>query len=176
MRQACRQPAGLFHGAVEVGRPVHGALAQLAQQHFGDRGELGFGVTHGCERLGVVGGAEVALAVDQRVAVGERLGHQHQRLVAGAVTMRVVLTDHVTDGAGGLLGLGRGAEPQFAHGIDDAALHRLEPVAEERQGAVQHHIHGIVEIGAFSVLAQRLLFEAVEGWACEVGHYEGCYL
>ena len=38
--------------------------------------------------------------------------------------------------------------------VEDAALYRLEPVAHERQGAVQHHVHGIVEVGA-----PHLLFE-----------------
>ncbi len=170
VRQARRHPGRFLQGAVEVRRPVGGALAQLAQQHFGDRGQLGFGVAHRRERLRVVAGAEVALALDQRVAVGERLRHQHQRLVARAVAMRVVLTDHVTDGARGLLRLGRGIQAQLAHRIDDAALHRLQAIADERQGTVEHHVHRIVEVGAFGVLAQRQLFETVEYGAGRFGH------
>ncbi len=155
VRQACRQPGGFFQGAVEVGRPIGGALAKLAQQHFGDRGQLGLGIAHRCERLGVVGGAEVALAFDQRVTVRERLRHQHQRFIAGAVAMRVVLTDHIAHGTRGFLRLGGGIQAQLAHCVDDAPLHRLQAVAQERQGAVEHHVHRVVEIGAFCVLAQR---------------------
>ncbi|MNI34019.1 hypothetical protein D3C73_879950 [compost metagenome] len=170
MRQACRHPGRLLQGAVEVRRPVGGALAQFAQQHFGDRGQLGFGVTHRRERLRVVAGTEVALAFDQRIAVRERLRHQHQRFVARAVAMRVVLTDDVTDGTRGLLRLGRGIQAQLAHRIDDAALHGLQAVAEERQGAIQDHVHRVVEVGAFGVLAQRQLFETVEHGAGKIGH------
>jgi hypothetical protein len=110
-------------------------------------GQPGFGVAHRGERLGVVRRAEIALAVDQRVAVGERLRHQHHGLVAGRVAVRVELAEHVADRAGRLLVLGGGAQAQFAHRVDDAPLHRLEAVADVRQGAVQHDVHRIVEVG-----------------------------
>ena len=170
VRQAGRHPCGFFQRAVKIGCPVHGALAQFAQQHFGDGGQLGFGVTHRGERLGIVRRAEVALAFDQRIAVRKRLRHQHQRFVAGAVAVRVVLADHVADGACGLLRLGAGVQAELAHRIDDAPLHRLQPVADEGQGAVQHHVHRVVEVGALGVLAQRDLLEAVEGGADRFGH------
>jgi hypothetical protein len=50
---------------------------------------------------------KVALAFDQRIAVRERLRHQHQRFVAGAVAVRMVFADHVADGARGFLRLAR---------------------------------------------------------------------
>src|SRR5690606_5044520 len=113
---------------------------------------------------------EVALALNQRIAVGEGLRHQHQRFVAGAVAVRVELADHVADGTGRLLGLGGGAQAQLAHRVDDAPLHRLEAVAQEGQGAVQHHVHRVVQVGALGVLAQRDLLETVEGGAGGFGH------
>ena len=173
VRQPRRHPGRLFQRAVEVRRPVDRALAEFAQQHFGDRGQLGLGVAHRRERLRVVGGTEVALALDQRIAVRERLRHQHHRLVAGAVAVRVVLADDVADGARGLLRLGAGVEAEFAHRIDDAALHRLEAVAEEGQGAVEDHVHRVIEVGALGVLAQGDLLEAVEGRTDGVGHGGG---
>ncbi len=158
VRHPRRQPAGFLQRAVEVGHPVHRAVRQLAQQRLGDRAELGFGVAHRREALRVVGRAEVALAVDQRVAVRERLRHQHHRFVAGAVAVRVELADHVADGARGLLRLGGGRQAQLAHRVDDAPLHRLQAVAHEGQGAVQHHVHGVVQIRALGIFAQRNLF------------------
>ncbi len=165
VRQACRHPGRLFQGAVEVRGPVGGALVDFAQQDFGDRGQFGFGVAHRRERFGVVGGTKVALAFDQRVAVRERLGHQHQRFVAGAVAVRMVLTNDVADGARGLLRLGGGVQPQLAHRVDDAALHRLEAVADERQRTVEHHVHRVVQVRPFSVFTQGQLFKAVESGA-----------
>jgi len=145
-------------------------VGQFAQQRLGDRSQLGLGVTHRREALGVVGRAEVALAIDQWVAVRKRLRHQHQRFVAGTVAMRVELADHIADGTRGLFRLGAGVEAQFAHRVNDPPLHRLEAVADEWQGAIEHHVHRIVEIGAFGVFAQRNLFEAVKSGTCGVGH------
>ncbi len=145
-------------------------MGQLAQQDLGDQGQLGFGVAHRRERLRIVGGTEVALAFDQRVPVGERLRHQHQRFVAGAIAMRVVLADDVADGARGLLRLGGGVEAELAHRIDNPPLHRLEAVAQEGQGAVEHDIHRVVEVGALGVLAQGQLFETVERGTGQIGH------
>src|SRR3546814_6815769 len=67
--------------------------------------------------------------------------------------------------------LGRRTEPQLAHRVDYPPLHGLEPVADEGQGAVEHHVHRVVEVGALGVLAQRDLLETVEGGAdFGVGH------
>jgi len=171
MRDARRQPAGFLEGAIEIGIPVHGAVSQLGEQQFGERGELGFGVAHRGERLGVVGRAEVALAVDQRIAVGKRLCHQHQCFVTGTVAVRVELANHVAHGACRLFGLGAGAQAQLAHRIDDPALHRFQAVADERQGAVEDHVHGVVQIRAFGVFEQGNLFETMEAGAGQVGHW-----
>jgi hypothetical protein len=158
VRQARGQPAGFFQRAVEVGHPVHGALAELAEQHVGDRIELGLGVTHGREAFRIVRRAEVALTVDQRIAVRERLRHQHHRFVAGAVAVRMELADHVADRARRFLRLGTGGQAKLAHRVDDAALYRLEAVAHEGQGAVQHHVHRIIEIRPLGVFLKRDLF------------------
>ncbi len=158
VRQASGQPAGFFQRAVEVRHPVHRALAQLAEQHIGDRVELGLGVAHGREAFRIVRRTEVALAVDQRIAVRERLRHQHHRLVAGAVAVRMEFADHVADGTRGFLRLGAGGQAQLAHRVDDASLHRLEAVAHEGQGAVQHHVHRIIEVGPLGVFLKRDLF------------------
>ncbi len=154
VRQARRQHSRLLQGAVKVRHPVHGALAQLAEQHFGVARQACLGITHGGERLRIVRGPPVTLPIDQRIAVAERLRHQHHGFVASRVAMGVELAEHVADGARRLLVFGIGIEPQLAHGIDDASLHRLEAVADVRQGPVHDHVHGIVEVGLFGEVSQ----------------------
>src|SRR5690606_38936385 len=149
-------------------------VREFAKQRFCDRRQLGLGVAHGRERLRIVGRAEVALALDQRIAVAEGLRHQHQGFIAGAVAVGVELADHVADGARRLLGLRSRAEPELAHRVDDPPLHRLQSVADEGQGAIEHHVHRIVEIGALGVLAQGNLFETVEDGADRVVHLDCC--
>src|SRR3546814_20893873 len=117
--------------------------------------------------------AEVALAVDQRIAVRERLRHQHHRLVAGGVAVRVELADHAADGARRLLRLGRRTERQLAHRVAYPTLHGLEPVADEGQGAVENHVHRVVALGALAVIPQWALLEHGEGGRALGAGYEG---
>ncbi|MCY1439051.1 hypothetical protein D9M71_552700 [compost metagenome] len=72
------------------------------------------------------------------------------------------LAEHVADGTRRLLVLGVGVQAQFAHGVDDAPLHRLQAVADMRQGAVHDHVHGVVEVGLFGEVSQRAAFDAVQ--------------
>jgi hypothetical protein len=58
--------------------------------------------------------------------------------------------------------LAGGAQAEFAHRIDDAPLHRLETVTDIRQGAVEDHVHRIIEIGLLGEGAQRQLLDRVE--------------
>ncbi|MNO50274.1 hypothetical protein D3C76_406450 [compost metagenome] len=152
--QARRQYRRLVERTVEIRHPVGRTLAQLTEQHFGIAGQTRFGVAHRGEGLGIVRRTPVALAVDQRIAVAERLGHQHHGFVAGRVAVRVELTEHVAHGTGGLLVLGVGVEPQLAHGVDNTPLYRLQTVADMRQGAVHDHVHGVVEVGLFGEVSQ----------------------
>src|SRR6056297_2975108 len=75
------------------------------------------------------------------------------------------LADHVADRSRGLLVPGRRRQAQLAHRVDDAPLHRFQPVTHVRQRAVQDDVHRIVQISALGVFLERHLFE----W--EVGGY-----
>ena len=68
--------------------------------------------------------------------------------------MGVILTQHIPDGTGRFLVLGQRREAQFAHGIDDAPLYRLQAIADMGQGPIHDHIHGVVEISLFGEGAQ----------------------
>jgi hypothetical protein len=118
-------------------------------------------------RLGVaVGGggiavlrAEVALAVDQRIAQREILRHAHQRLVGGGVAVRVELAEHLADDARGLGMLDARREAQLVHRVENAPLHRLLAVLHVRDRAAAHDAHGVGEIAALG--KQRHVDEVV---------------
>ncbi len=158
--------AGSISGSSRVpskfGRPVDRAMLELLEQQVGVARQARFGVAHGRERLGIVGGTPVALAVDDRIAEREVLRHVHHGLVAGRIAVRMELADHIADRARRFLVLGGGRQAQLAHRVDDAALHRLEPVAERRQRAIEDHVHRIVEVGLLGERAERALFHALE--------------
>ena len=125
VRQTRWQHFRLLQRAVKVWHPVDRPLPQLAEQQLGILRQAGFSVTHGGERFGIVRRPPVSLTIHQRIAVRERLRHQHHRFIAGAVAVRVIFTQHVADGAGGLFEFRAGVQPQLGHRIDDATLDRF---------------------------------------------------
>ncbi len=149
-RQARRHQLRLGHRAVVVGDEVHRAAIDLPQQQVGEGRQAAFGVAH---RRGAVAvaRAEVALAIDQRIAQGEILRHAHHGVIDAGVAVRVVFADHVADHPRALDVLGAGGQPHFVHCMQDAPLHRLHAVFHLRQRARAHHAHGIGEVGALGV-------------------------
>ena len=107
--------------------------------------------------------AEVALAVDQRVAQREALRHAHQRLVGRLVAVRVELAEHVADHARALHRLGVGRQAHLAHREQDATLYRLLAVADVGQRAALDDRDGVVEVGALREAGERQRFAGVGG-------------
>ena len=95
-RQARRQQPRLLGRAVVVGDEVDRAFVDLVEQQSRDRREPRLGVAHG-RRAVAVARAEVALAVDQRIAQREVLRHAHERVVGGLVAVGMKAPEHVTD-------------------------------------------------------------------------------
>jgi hypothetical protein len=156
-RQARRQLLRLLCAAVVVWNEIDRALVDLVEQQVGDAGQPRLRVTHR-RRAVAVAAAEVALAVDQRIALRKILRHAHQRVVGGLVAVRMEAAQHVADDPGALdrLGAGGAAEAQAhaRHRIEDAALHRLLAVAHVGQGAALDDAQRVFEIGALRVRRQ----------------------
>ena len=113
---------------------IDGVLVDALQQRLGHGRQAGFGVAHGGGVI-AVDIAEIAVALDQRVADGEFLREAHHRVVDRGVAMGVVFAHDVADDARAFLEAGGGVEPQLAHGVDEAAVDRLQPVAHIRERA-----------------------------------------
>ena len=147
-----RQDHRLLVGAVVGGAEVDGVLVDAVEQQAGHRRHAALGVAHGGGVI-AVDVAEVALAVDQRVAHREVLGEAHHRVVDRLVAVRVVVAHHLADDLGALLVAAGGVEPQLAHGIEDAPVHRLQAVAHVGQRPVHDGGERIGEVA----LLQRVL-------------------
>ena len=139
------QDGRLFERAVEVIGPRDRILLDIRQHLGGDFGQPRLSIAHRCGVV-AVDGAEVALAVNQRVAQAEILGHAHHRLVDRRVAVRVILAEHLTDDTRRLLVRLVGVQPQIVHRVEDAPVHRLEPVAHIGQRPRHDDAHGVVEI------------------------------
>ena len=151
VREARRQNRRLVLGLVVVGREVDRVLVDVVEQRHRRLGEPGLGVAHGRRRI-AVDGAEIALPVDEHDAHGEVLRHAHQGVVDRLVAVRVVLTHHVADDAGGLHVFLVGRVAVLVHRVEDAPVHGLEAVAGIGQSAAHDHAHGVIEIGALHLV------------------------
>ena len=94
-----RQHDGLFVLAVIGGAEIDRVLVEAFQQRLGGFRQAAFGVAHGGGVI-AVDIAEIALAVDQRIAHGEFLRETHQRVIDGLVAMGMVFADDVAHHAG----------------------------------------------------------------------------
>ena len=129
--------------------------------------EPSFGVTH---RRGIVAidAAEVALAVDKRIAQGERLRHADERIIDCKVSVGMELAQHLSHHACAFLVRLAGQQPHLAHREEDAAMDRFQAVANIRQRASDDDGHRVVEIRALHLLLDETRSLPVRrGW-CSV--------
>ena len=151
VREPGGQDDGLLTGAVVVGDEVDRVLVDVGHHLHGHRRHPGLGVPHG--RGGVaVDGAEVALAVHQRVAHVEVLGHAHQRRVDHRLAVGVVVPGGVAADLGALPVRPIGSEVEVVHRDEDAALRGLQPVPSIGKRPRHDHAHGVIEVGVLHLL------------------------
>ena len=143
--QPRRQDGRFLFLAVVVRDEIDRFLVDVGRQLVGDPLEPALGVAH---RRGVVAvdRAEVALAVDQRVTQRKRLRHADQRVVNRSVAVRVVLAHDLADHPRALHVRPVPGDVGLVHRVQDAAMDRLQAVADVRQRATDDDAHRVVEI------------------------------
>src|SRR5262249_51820775 len=124
------------------------------EQKAGDLGQPCFGVAIGGGII-TIDIAEIALSVDERIARGKVLRQAYQRVVDRLVAVGMEIAHHVADDLSRFLELRAAIEAQKPHAIEDAPMHRLEPVARIGKRAVHNGRERISEITLFKRLAQR---------------------
>ena len=154
VRKSAGQHHRLFRRAVVIGAEFDAVLVDAFEQQPRDLGHARFGVAIG-GRIIAVDIAEIALAVDQRIARGKILRQPHQRVVDRLVAMRMERAHHVADDLGGFLERRAGVEPQQPHAIEDAPMHRLQAVAGVRQRAMHDGRERVGEIALLERVAQH---------------------
>jgi hypothetical protein len=129
---------------VEVRYEVDRVLLDVAQKLHRERREPGFRVSIG-RCVVAIDRTEVALPIHQRVAQRKVLHHAHERLVNRHVTVRMEFAEHFTDHGRAFLVRPTCSKSRLVHRIQDAPVHRLQPVAHIGQGALHNHTHRISE-------------------------------
>jgi hypothetical protein len=136
---------------VVVRREVDGFHLDVGHQFAGDARHAALGIAHGRRRI-AVDGAKVALAVNQRVAKREGLGHADQRVVDGGVAVGMVNTHRLPHHLGALGVLLVVLQAHLGHGVEDPAMDRLETVESAGQSAADDDRHGVIEVRAAHLL------------------------
>ena len=153
VREGRRQDDG-FLVLLVVGRAkVDGILVDPLEEESCHLGHARLGVPIG-GRTVAVDIAEVALPVDDGIALREILREAHQCVIDRLVAMRVELTDDVADDAGAFLESRVGTDAHFAHCMDDATMHRLQAVPDVRKRAMHDRRQCIGEIALFECRLQ----------------------
>ena len=96
-----RQHDGFEHAAIVVRAEIDGVFVEPFEDGGRDVGHARFGVARG-GRIIAVDVAEVALAIDQRIAHGEILREARERIVDRLVAVRMQIAHHVADDLGAL--------------------------------------------------------------------------
>jgi hypothetical protein len=161
VRETRREHRGLLVAAVVVGDLVDGVLVDAGEHLHRERRQPALGVTLGRGRI--VGGTEVAVAVDERVAQRERLRHARQRVVDRLVAVGVVVAHHVTGDAGGLHVRAVRTSVELVHAPQDAAMHGLEAVARVGERPADDDRHGVLEERALHLLLDLDGLDAAAG-------------
>ena len=152
--KARRQDDRLFFLVVIVRLEVDGVVPEIVEQRDRDRREPGFSVALRRGRI-AVDRAEIALSVDERNAHREVLRHANESVVDRKLAVRMILTDHVADGARRLVVGTVGGEVELAHRIENAPVHGFQTVANVGQRAAHDHAHCVIEIAAFHFIEDR---------------------
>ena len=156
--EARRQDQRLLRRFVVVGAEVDGVGVDVAQHLGRETRHARLGVPH--RRGGVfVDRAEVALAVDQRVAQGEVLRHADQRVVDRRVTVRVVFAHHLADDVGALAVRAGRLQAEVVHRVEDATMDRLQAIAHIGQRPADDHAHRVIEVRRAHLLLETAVFD-----------------
>ncbi len=153
VREVGRQDNRLFFLAVIGLAEIDRVLVDAVEQRRRDRRKPRLGVSHGGCVI-AVDIAEIALPIDQRIALRKALREPHQRVINGLIAMRVIFTDHVADDARAFLKPACGVELELAHGVKQPPVHRLEPVAHIGQRAVHDGGESVSEVALFKRVLQ----------------------
>ena len=154
VRELGRQHDRFLLAAVIVRLEVDGVLVEVIEQRDCGPGQPNLGVALGRRRV-AVDRAEIALAVDQRQPHGEVLRQPHQGVVDRQIAMGVIFAHGIAGDARRFVVGPLRRVIVLVHRIEDAPMHRLEPVAHVRQRARHDHAHGVIEIALLHLLRDR---------------------
>ena len=153
LRELRRQNRRLLQGLIVVRYKLDRLLINILQHEFSDLRHTDFRITHCCRRISI-DRTKVAVTICQHVTHREILRHTDNRIIDRAVTMRMIFTENFTDDTRRFLVRFVGAHTGFLHGIQDAAVYRLQAVPDIWQGTSNNNAHRIIDVAVLHLMFQ----------------------
>ena len=147
IRVAAGKNRGLFLRLVKVGDKLDRVLLDVRQHLHGNLRQTRLCVSHG-RRAVTVDGAEISVAVHQRIAHGPGLGHIDQCAVNRTVAVRMIFTHRIADDTRTFTVRLVRSVVQLCHRVQDSALNRLQAVPHIRKSPLRDDAHRVINIGA----------------------------
>ena len=143
--EQAREDIGFDFLAIIVRQEIDRAFVQPCHQRERGPGQARFGVavSRGVIAIDI---AEVPLPLNQRIAQAEILRQADHRVIDARIAMRVILADHIAHHPRRFLERIARVELQLPHRPEQAAVDRLQPVAQIGQRARGDRGQGIDEI------------------------------
>jgi len=144
-------------GRFEIDRAFVETVHQLDRR----AGQPRLGITIG-RGIIAVDIAKIPLPVDQRIAQRESLGEPDHRVIDRLISVRVIFTHHVTDHPGAFLIALRRLQLEQPHRPQQAAVHRLQTIAQIRQRPRGDRRHRIDQIAFGQRRIKRCLDDRIK--------------
>ena len=149
-----RQNRRFLQRLVVIRHHIDGILVDIGEQAVAHPGEPRLGIALRRRRI-AIHRPEITLPLDQRHPHREILRHAHHGVVDRRVAMRVEIAHHLADHLGRFAKRPVPVVAGFLHGVEDAAMDRLQPVADIGQCSAHDHAHRVIEIGALHLVFDR---------------------
>ena len=149
---------------VIVGPEADGLFLQVEKQLLRHRVEARLGIALGRGRV-AIHGAEVPLALDERVAQREILDETHHGVVDRDRPVRVVIAGDVSGDLRRLAVRPVVVERKVVHGDENPALHRLQPVAHVGQRPRHDDAHRVVDVRGLHLVLDEHRVDPLPGRA-----------
>ena len=145
IRHSCRQHSRLLQSVVEVILKINSLLIQIDKHIFSNTLQPRLGVTHS-RRTVAVNRTEVTLPVNKRISHSPLLSQTHHCEINGRVSVRVILTEHLTHDTSRFFSWLVRWNPEFVHTEQHSSVNWLKTVPNIRQCSRHDYRHWIVYV------------------------------
>ena len=144
LRKTDGQDGRLVQTVVIISHKIDGFLVDIVEHMNRQFIHFRLGITVGGGRV-TVNVTEVAVPVNQRIAQRKILRHTNHCVINAGVAVRMISTEHRTDGIGALTVGFIGGQSVFVHSVKNTAVYGFKAVTHIGQRTPDKHRHTVLQ-------------------------------